>query len=235
MIENTSQVTTRKLFAKARERIPERDYGITGDLEPPAYDKYLRFMRDRGWMPTKHILHDISKGLVLEVGPGPGYLGLEWLKNTSQTRLVGYDVSEDMLAIAKRNSEEYHLIDRAEYRKGNVRKMPFEDGYFNAVFSNDSLHEWADPIEGMNEISRVLKPGGLYSISDLRRDMNQLLKGLIWVVCKPRTLRQGWLTSINASYTLSDIQGMLSKTNMTGWRVEQDVMRFYVRGRKSEA
>jgi ubiquinone/menaquinone biosynthesis C-methylase UbiE len=234
MTQNMSHVKKGWLFAKARERIPERNYGITGDLEPPAYDKMLRFVRDGGWMPTKHILHDISKGLVLEVGPGPGYLGLEWLKNTSQTRLIGYDISEDMLAIAKRNAENYGLMDRAKYKKGNVREMPFEDGYFDAVFSNDSVHEWADPIDAMNEITRVLKPGGKYFISDLRRDMNLFLKGLIWVMCRPKTMRPGWLTSIDASYTLSDIQVMLSKTKMTGWQVEQDVMRFYIRGGKSK-
>ena len=81
-----------------------------------------------------------------------------------------------MIAIAQRNAGEYGLADRVEYVKGDARNMPFEDAYFDAVFSNGSLHEWAHPEDILNEIARVLKPGGRYCISDLRRDMNPLVE-----------------------------------------------------------
>ncbi len=39
-----------------------------------------RSLRDRGWIETKLLIdHGFSKGHALEIGPGPGYLGLEWL------------------------------------------------------------------------------------------------------------------------------------------------------------
>ena len=57
----------------------------------------MRNMRDKGWIETNSILKEgISSGLALEIGPGPGYLGLEWLKKTGQTRLKGPEISDDM-------------------------------------------------------------------------------------------------------------------------------------------
>ena len=147
--------------------------------------------------------------------------------------MVGYDISDDMLRISRQNAKEYGLVERVEYQKGDVLNIPFADGYFDAVISNDSFHEWAHPLEALNEIYRVLKPGGKYYVSDLRRDMNLFLKGLIWVMCHPKTLRPGWLTSIDASYTLSELKIMLSKTKIQNWQVEQNSMRFFIKGNKS--
>ena len=127
-----------------KARVLETDSGITGEFSTQSYDLMMCRMRDRGWLETKLIIKEgISSGLALEVGPGPGYLGLEWLKNTSNTRLKGLDISEDMITIAQRNAEEYSLADRVEYVKGDARKMPFENSYFDVAFSNGSLHEWA--------------------------------------------------------------------------------------------
>ena len=66
-----------------KPRISETDSGITGELETQAYNQMMRRMRDKRWLETKSIMQTgISSRIVLEVGPGPGYLGLEWLKNT---------------------------------------------------------------------------------------------------------------------------------------------------------
>jgi ubiquinone/menaquinone biosynthesis C-methylase UbiE len=114
------------------------------------YDKMLRRLRDKGWMETEHIIESgIIGGHALEVGPGPGYLGLEWLKRVSTARLTGIDISPDMVRIASRNAEEYFLTKRTKYLEGNAMKMPFDDGYFNGVFTNGSLHEWGRADKGI--------------------------------------------------------------------------------------
>ena len=56
---------------------------------------------------------------------GPGYLGLEWLKQTQGMRLKGLDISPDMIALAERNAREYGLPDRVEYVCGKGSTMPF--------------------------------------------------------------------------------------------------------------
>ncbi len=65
-----------------RPRVTETDQGIQGEFTVTLYDQMQRRLRDKGWIETKDIIKSgITKGIALEIGPGPGYLGLEWLKN----------------------------------------------------------------------------------------------------------------------------------------------------------
>jgi ubiquinone/menaquinone biosynthesis C-methylase UbiE len=216
-----------------KPRVVETDEGITGEFNTKAYDEMMRRMRDRGWIATKLLLEaGISSGNALEVGPGPGYLGLEWLKHTEGTTLKGLDISDDMIAIAERNAGEYGLTDRVKYFKGDARKMPFDNEYFDAVFSNGSLHEWAQPEAVLNEISRVLKPGGRYCVSDLKRDMSPLVKWFLWFMTCPKEIRPGLITSINAAYTLSEAEALLAGTKLKGWRVRKNPLGIVISGQK---
>ena len=216
-----------------KARVIETDQGITGEFNTKAYDEMMRRMRDRGWLETKLLLDaGIISGNALEVGPGPGYLGLEWLKHTQGTTLSGLDISEDMIAIAERNAKGYGLAERVRYIKGDARKMPFDDEHFDAVFSNGSLHEWANTEEILNEIARILKPGGRYCISDLRRDMNFIVKWFLWFMTRPKEIRPGLITSINASYVIGEVEALLAKTKLQGWHVSKNPLGLVISGQK---
>ena len=61
---------------------------------------FRRTKRDKGWIETKDLIkRGISAGRVLEVGPGPGYLGLEWLAHTQETFLTGVKYGTKLKAI----------------------------------------------------------------------------------------------------------------------------------------
>lgn len=214
-----------------KPRIPETDSGITGEVETRMYDVMMRKMRDRGWIETNLILKEgISSGIAIEIGPGPGYIGLEWLKKTNGTRLKGLEISNDMIALTKKNAMEYGLSDKVEYFQGDAKKMPFEHGHFDAVFTNGSLHEWAHPDMVFNEIARVLKPGGRYIISDLRRNMIAPIRWFHWLMCKPKEMRPGLITSINASYTLPEIREILLRTKLQGCQVRRNPLGIIISG-----
>jgi len=216
-----------------KSRVPETDHGITGAFNTQAYDIMMRNLRDKGWIETSLVIGSgISSGLALEVGPGPGYLGLEWLKNTENTALKGLDISDDMIAIARKNASEYALSDRVEYVKSDAQKMPFKDNYFDAVFTNGSLHEWAHPEEIIKEINRVLKHGGKYLISDLRRNMNPFMKWFLWIMTKPKEMRPGLISSINASYTLAEIKDMFRRAKLQDWHASKNMLGIIVTGQK---
>jgi ubiquinone/menaquinone biosynthesis C-methylase UbiE len=198
-----------------KPRVPETDHGIQGEFTVEIYDQMQRRLRDKGWIETKDIIKSgITKGLALEVGSGPGYLGLEWLKNTQGTTLKGLDISADMISIAERNAKEYNLSERVEYVYSSGDKMPFPDETFDAVFTNGSLHEWSDPENTFNEIWRVLKKGGIVFISDLRRDMFFLIKWFLWINTKPKEIRPGLITSINAAYTPDELKELIKGTKL---------------------
>jgi len=206
-----------------KPRVVETDSGIQGEFNVAVYDQMQRRLRDKGWIETKDILKSgITEGFVLEVGPGPGYLGLEWLKYTEGTTLKGLDISTDMISIARRNAKQYGLSERVEYVHSSGAEMPFVDETFDAVFTNGSIHEWSDPKNTFNEIWRVLKTGGRVFISDLRRDMFFLIKWFLWINSKPKEIRPGLITSINAAYTPDELREIIKETNLANCKVVEN-------------
>jgi ubiquinone/menaquinone biosynthesis C-methylase UbiE len=203
-----------------RNRVPETDHGIQGMDIVKTYDEMQRYQRDQGWIQTQSIIdHGIQRGHALEIGHGPGYLGLEWLKNTRETFLTGVDISPEMTTLAEKNARLYELENRTNYQAGQGDKIPFPDNTFDAVFTNGSLHEWAEPEATFNEIFRVLKPGGKYFISDLRRDMPFFIHWFLWLVTKPTSIRPYLVSSINAAYEPMELKKMIVKTFL----IEADV------------
>lgn len=217
-----------------KPRIPETDQGIQGEFTVASYDQMQRTLRDRGWMETKSLLgHGLTYGCALEIGHGPGYLGLEWLKHTHATMLTGLDISPDMQALAMRNAQEYGLTERTAYHLGSGDRIPFDDEAFDAVFTNGSLHEWVNPRSTFDEIWRVLKVNGRYFISDLRRDLSPLVRGFLWLGTRPATIRPGLITSINAAYTPRELIGLLDGTRLKGFRIEGNSLGVTVWGSKT--
>jgi ubiquinone/menaquinone biosynthesis C-methylase UbiE len=191
----------------------ETEDGIQGEESVRAYDAMQRRMRDRGWLETDAVLKSgIAEGHALELGPGPGYVGLEWLKKTTGTTLTGVDISPDMVALARENAAAYGFTDRTEYVISTGSDIPFDDGTFDAAFTTGSMHEWAEPQATFEELWRILRPGGRLFISDLRRDMNRVIRWLISINAKPDVMRQGFATSVEASYTPAELRALIADT-----------------------
>jgi len=218
-----------------KPRIPETNEGIQNPVTVEVFDRFAKSMRDKGWnnVDTFQKL-GIGRGSVLEIGPGPGYVGLELLRAAPDAALTGCEISPAMIEQAQKNAREYGLTDRARYVEGNCMQMPFADALFDAVFSNGSMHEWEDPVRVFGEIHRVLKPGGVLCISDMRRDVNPLVKWAIYCTTKPREIRPGFLTSLHASYTAEEMRGLLERSALRYAAVRKDFFGLTVSGRKPE-
>ncbi|MCD4844610.1 MAG: class I SAM-dependent methyltransferase [Methanosarcinales archaeon] len=207
-----------------KPRIPETDQGVQGEFIVEIYDKMSRKFRDRKLLQTNQIIKaGLTHGLALEIGPGPGYLGLEWLKKTDKTNLMLLEISPDMITFAKKNTREYGFESRVKYVLGNALIMPFNDNMFNSLFTSASLHEWSHPNKVFNEIHRILKPGGRFYITDLRRDMNPVVKCIMKIMVKEKELKSGLISSINAAYTIEEVRSILDKSKFNDHKVTQSV------------
>jgi ubiquinone/menaquinone biosynthesis C-methylase UbiE len=217
----------------AKERIIETTEGIQEEFDVEQYNIMARYLRDKGYMETDSIIKSgIDKGEALEIGPGPGYLGLEWLKKTKGTALSCLEISPAMIAMAKKNAKEYGLSDQVKYTSGTSLSMPFKDNTFDAVFSNGSLHEWEKPVNVFNEIYRVLKAGGRFFISDLRRDMNIIIKWFLKANCKPKEMIKGLISSINAAYLKKELKAILGETKIKNYKIKPSPFGFEILGKK---
>jgi ubiquinone/menaquinone biosynthesis C-methylase UbiE len=70
--------------------------------------------------------------------------------------------------IAQRNAENAGVA--VDVRHGDAARMPFDDDSFDFVVCMAAFKNFSDPVGAINEIYRVLKPGGQASIFDLRKD-----------------------------------------------------------------
>ncbi|NLD94132.1 MAG: class I SAM-dependent methyltransferase [Fibrobacter sp.] len=129
--------------------------------------EYLRFA---GNVIT--IVTPDNNSKVLEIGPGPGWAGINLLKKRPDLVLDGIEASNDMIRVASVNAKNEGVGNRCNYKNGFAENMTeLKDATYDLVISRDSLHHWVDPEKVFLEIKRVLKPDGKIFICDSRRDL----------------------------------------------------------------
>jgi ubiquinone/menaquinone biosynthesis C-methylase UbiE len=172
-------------------------------------------------------------GLVLEIGPGPGYAAIELAKLVEDVQIVCLDASQTMIEIASRHVEEEGLGERITFKKGVAHRQSFPDEHFDLVFSSGSLHEWRQASEAFQEMHRVLKSRGRVRVTDLRRDANQeALDGLARAI--PSTLmRWGLRHSVAEAYTREKLVEVLSQTPWSEYEIAESPLELSLTLRKT--
>ena len=104
---------------------------------------------------------------VLEVAPGPGYFAVE-LAKLGDYRVTGLDISKTFVEIGQRNAAKAKVT--VDFQLGNASAMPFECSQFDFLFCRAAFKNFSEPVQALQEMHRVLKPGGRGLIIDLRGD-----------------------------------------------------------------
>lgn len=95
---------------------------------------------------------------VLDVGCGSGWLSRRISKLVAEGRVVGMDISDEMIRVARRTSLDHENI---LFVTGEVAEIPWESNFFGHAISVESAYYWPDPGAGIREVHRVLRSGGV--------------------------------------------------------------------------
>jgi ubiquinone/menaquinone biosynthesis C-methylase UbiE len=160
-------------------RGPARVY----DRIAPIYDLFEAPMEWAGGRARRERVVAGAHGDVLEVGVGTGR-NLELYPDDA--RVTGIDISERMLKRARKRAA--RLEREPELRLADVESLPFETGRFDTVTATCVFCSVENPVEGLKEVRRVVKPGGEVRLLEHVRPRNPIL-GTLFDWLSPLTRR----------------------------------------------
>jgi demethylmenaquinone methyltransferase / 2-methoxy-6-polyprenyl-1,4-benzoquinol methylase len=138
----------------------------------PKYDflnHFLSFGIDKIWRRRAiRLLMKHSVSYVLDVATGTGDFAIESLKRGAQ-KVVGVDISEEMLAVGRAKIEAMGLSQQITLQKGDSEELCFSDNSFDAVTVAFGVRNFEDLTKGLDELYRVLKPGGVICILEFSK------------------------------------------------------------------
>jgi ubiquinone/menaquinone biosynthesis C-methylase UbiE len=94
---------------------------------------------------------------VLDIGCGAGWLSRRLARLVPEGRVVGMDISDEMVRRARRAAAD---CDNVLFVAGGVEAIPWEANFFSHAISVESAYYWPDPAAGLKELFRVLHEGG---------------------------------------------------------------------------
>lgn len=123
----------------------------------PSYESLNRLLMQKAGISPKQC--------VLDVGCGIGYVSIEVARLVGRNgQVIGIDVSEGMLAVAKRRVEKSGMSN-LQFQNQDAQSLPFRDEMFDAAISRFCLMFVPSPKIALREIMRVLKPGARFAAS----------------------------------------------------------------------
>jgi ubiquinone/menaquinone biosynthesis C-methylase UbiE len=168
---------------------------------------------------------------VLEVAPGPGYFCIE-LANLGAYAITGLDLSHTFVKMAAKHAAEAGV--KVDFKQGSASKLPFPSNSFDFLVCRAAFKNFAQPVDALKEMGRVLKPGGRGLIIDLKRNASPQeisqgidAMGLTWFN-KILTKAVFKTMLLKNAYTREEFQDMLCGVNFKDYEIKEDYLGFEI-------
>lgn len=127
--------------------------------------------------------------------------------------------------IARKNASEAKV--RVQFQRGNASRMPFESGQFDYIVCRAALKNFSEPVAAIEEMYRVLKPGGEALIVDLRRDASpesiaEAVKGMKLSVVNGLITKLTFRFLLKRAYTKAEFESMVARTKFAKAEISDD-------------
>jgi ubiquinone/menaquinone biosynthesis C-methylase UbiE len=127
----------------------------------------IRAMNVSHYQLTNWGLSHLSIGkqdTILDVGCGGGGTIHKLAKTATNGKVYGIDFSNESVVVSRMTNKQFVQMGRVEIQQGSISCLPFSESMFDLVTAVNTHNYWPDLVNDMQEILRVLKPGGKFII-----------------------------------------------------------------------
>lgn len=203
----------------------------------PTYDKLNHIMSmniDRRWRKrAMALVAACSPREVLDLATGTADLAIDMAEAMSEVRITGVDLSTEMLAVGREKVARAGFSERVTLLEGDAEQLPFADETFDAVTVAFGVRNFADLPLCLQEMRRVLRPGGCVVILELSTPQNPVVRFcyecyafrfLPWIgglVSKEQGAYRYLPASIRAFHKPTTVVEMMQQAGFTACRAER--------------
>lgn len=150
------------------------------DSIAPAYDFMNRAMTlgiDRWWRRVAvKMVGKSQPRRILDVATGTGDFAIGLYNKLHPKQVVGIDLSQGMLDVARTKVVKHGLQDAITLQQGDCLALPFDDGDFDAVTVAFGVRNFEHLLQGYEQMHRVLAPGGVLCVVELSTPRNRVVR-----------------------------------------------------------
>ena len=195
---------------------------FNGSVDPITSNLYVNGETDE--LPSAAVLASLGCGnptalaqlhpgeVVLDLGSGGGIDVILSARRVGPTgRAYGLDMTDDMLALARKNATEAGITN-VEFLKGQIEAIPLPDASVDVIISNCVINLSGDKRRVLAEAFRVLKPGGRFAVSDV------VVRGEV-----PSAVRRSmelWIGCVAGALEEKEFHRLLSEVGFTAVEIE---------------